>query len=124
MRHPPKRCRARVACEKHRSAHRTPDTVVPLAKAQGRGFQIIIAGAGGRAAPAGHDRVADGTSVFGLRSNPRLGRVDSLYPSIQMPQSAFFFRSERLPMWHIVLFGCFLCILLIGSFCLHFWLPF
>ena len=53
-----------ITCEKHIvSAHRTPDRLFAFAKgAKAAGFKIIIAGAGGCGAPAGHDGLAHRTA--------------------------------------------------------------
>ena len=69
------------------SAHRTPERLYEYAKsAKSRGLKVIIAGAGGRRAPARHDRLAD--PAAGARRADRhhpLGGQDSLYSIVQMP---------------------------------------
>lgn len=69
------------------SAHRTPDRMVAFAKgAQAKGYQIIIAGAGGAAHLPGMTAALTALPVFGV---PVEGKVlhgqDSLYSIVQMP---------------------------------------
>ena len=65
------------------SAHRTPDRMVDYAtSAEGRGLQLIIAGAGGAAHLAGHTVLP----VIGVPVRSRaLSGMDSLLSIVQMP---------------------------------------
>ncbi|MFP3014457.1 MAG: 5-(carboxyamino)imidazole ribonucleotide mutase [Arsenophonus sp.] len=70
------------------SAHRTPDKLFAFAEqAKEKGFQIIIAGAGGAAHLPGMLAAKTLVSVFGvpIETIP-LNGIDSLYSIIQMPK--------------------------------------
>ncbi|MFM7027217.1 MAG: 5-(carboxyamino)imidazole ribonucleotide mutase [Chakrabartia sp.] len=69
------------------SAHRTPDRLVDYAKsAQGRGLQVIIAGAGGAAHLPGMAASMTTLPVLGVPVESKaLSGVDSLYSIVQMP---------------------------------------
>ncbi len=69
------------------SAHRTPDKVAEFMRnAKDRGFEIIVAGAGGAAALPGVCAAYTSLPVLGvpLASSP-LGGVDALHSIVQMP---------------------------------------
>ena len=69
------------------SAHRTPDWMAEYAKAaEGRGLEVIIAGAGGAAHLAGALAAHSTLPVIGvpLESSP-LGGFDALLSTVQMP---------------------------------------
>ncbi len=69
------------------SAHREPDLFVDYAKtAQGRGIEVIIAGAGGAAHLPGMCAAIFPFPVIGVPIHTKtLGGVDSLYSIVQMP---------------------------------------
>jgi len=69
------------------SAHRTPDRLVAFAKgAKAKGFQVIIAGAGGAAHLPGMTAAMTTLPVFGVPVESKaLGGLDSLYSIVQMP---------------------------------------
>jgi 5-(carboxyamino)imidazole ribonucleotide mutase len=69
------------------SAHRTPDVLASFAKsAEGRGLQIIIAGAGGAAHLPGMLAAHTHLPVLGVPVRSRvLNGVDSLLSIVQMP---------------------------------------
>ena len=69
------------------SAHRTPHKAAEFAEnAEGRGIEVIIAGAGGAAHLAGVIASMTVLPVIGVPlSNSPLGGVDSLYSIVQMP---------------------------------------
>jgi len=69
------------------SAHRTPDQAVAFAReAEGRGFRVLVAGAGGAAHLAGVLAAHTPLPVIGvpLASSPLAG-FDSLLSTVQMP---------------------------------------
>jgi 5-(carboxyamino)imidazole ribonucleotide mutase len=69
------------------SAHRTPDKVAEFMRsAKERGFEVIVAGAGGAAALPGVCAAYTSLPVLGvpLTSSP-LGGVDALHSIVQMP---------------------------------------
>ena len=69
------------------SAHRTPDQAVAFAReAEGRGFKVLIAGAGGSAHLAGVVAAHTPLPVIGvpLAGSP-LGGFDALLSTVQMP---------------------------------------
>jgi len=69
------------------SAHRTPDQAVAFAReAEGRGFKVLVAGAGGSAHLAGVVAAHTALPVIGvpLAGSP-LGGFDSLLSTVQMP---------------------------------------
>lgn len=69
------------------SAHRTPDRLYDFAKsARDKGFQIIIAGAGGAAHLPGMTAALTPLPVFGVPVESKaLSGVDSLHSIVQMP---------------------------------------
>jgi len=69
------------------SAHRTPDRMVDYAKtAQGRGIQVIIAGAGGAAHLPGMVASLTSLPVIGVPvKTSTMSGLDSLYSIVQMP---------------------------------------
>ena len=69
------------------SAHRNPDTTAQLAReAQGRGIQVIIAGAGLAAALPGAMAAHTPLPVIGVPlASGALNGIDSLYSIVQMP---------------------------------------
>lgn len=69
------------------SAHRTPDRMVDFARgAEGRGLQVIIAGAGGAAHLPGMVSALTPLPVLGVPVESRvLAGVDSLLSIVQMP---------------------------------------
>ncbi len=69
------------------SAHRTPDLMVEYAKeAQGRGLEVIIAGAGGAAHLPGMVASLTSLPVIGVPVSSRaLNGLDSLLSIVQMP---------------------------------------
>lgn len=69
------------------SAHRMPDTFVDYAtKAEDRGVEVIIAGAGGAAHLPGMCAALYDLPVIGIPIHTKsLGGVDSLYSIVQMP---------------------------------------
>ena len=69
------------------SAHRTPDRLWDFARgAKAKGFQIVIAGAGGAAHLPGMTAAMTPLPVFGVPiPSPNLGGRDSLYSIVQMP---------------------------------------
>ena len=77
-----------VACDvRVLSAHRTPDQAVAFAReAEGRGFRVLIAGAGGSAHLAGVVAAHTPLPVIGvpLAGSP-LGGIDALLSTVQMP---------------------------------------
>ena len=77
-----------IAYEQHiMSAHRTPDKVAEFMRsAKERGFEVIVAGAGGAAALPGVCAAYTSLPVLGvpLTSSP-LGGVDALHSIVQMP---------------------------------------
>lgn len=89
MRHAAEICQAlEVAYEKRIvSAHRTPDRLVAFAKgAQGRGIEVIIAGAGGAAHLPGMIAAMTLVPVLGVPVESKALRgQDSLYSIVQMP---------------------------------------
>ncbi|MGP1930308.1 MAG: 5-(carboxyamino)imidazole ribonucleotide mutase [Arsenophonus sp. ET-YP4-MAG3] len=70
------------------SAHRTPDKLFMFAEqAKEKGFQVIIAGAGGAAHLPGMLAAKTLVSVFGVPViTETLNGIDSLYSIIQMPK--------------------------------------
>ena len=70
------------------SAHRTPDDALEFAKsAAGRGFRVVIAGAGGAAHLAGVLAAATALPVIGVPiAVGELGGIDSLLAMVQMPK--------------------------------------
>ncbi len=70
------------------SAHRTPDKLFSFAEqAQGNGFQVIIAGAGGAAHLPGMIAAKTLVPVLGVPvQSAALSGVDSLYSIVQMPR--------------------------------------
>jgi 5-(carboxyamino)imidazole ribonucleotide mutase len=70
------------------SAHRTPAlTAEYAAAAEGRGIQVIIAGAGGAAHLAGVMASHTVMPVVGVPvQSPALGGIDSLLSTVQMPK--------------------------------------
>jgi 5-(carboxyamino)imidazole ribonucleotide mutase len=77
-----------IAFEQHvMSAHRTPDKVADFMRgAKDRGFEVIVAGAGGAAALPGVCAAYTPLPVLGvpLASSP-LGGVDALHSIVMMP---------------------------------------
>ena len=68
------------------SAHRTPDATAEFArKAADRGFQVIIAGAGGAAHLAGVIAAHTWLPVLGVPVQSKLQGLDSLLSTAQMP---------------------------------------
>jgi len=69
------------------STHRAPEETAKYAKsAKGRGIKIIIAGAGGAAAPPGSLAALTTLPVIGVPIETKaLGGVDSLYSIVSMP---------------------------------------
>lgn len=69
------------------SAHRTPDRMVDYARsAEGRGIQVIIAGAGGAAHLPGMTAALTHLPVLGVPVQSKaLSGVDSLLSIVQMP---------------------------------------
>ena len=69
------------------SAHRTPDWLVEFAKtAEGRGLEVIIAGAGGAAHLAGVCAARTSLPVLGVPMQSKaLNGMDSLLSTVQMP---------------------------------------
>ena len=69
------------------SAHRMPDTFVDYAtKAEDRGVEVIIAGAGGAAHLPGMCAALYDLPVIGIPIHTKsVGGVDSLYSIVQMP---------------------------------------
>ena len=69
------------------STHRAPEETSQYAKAlQGRGFQVVIAGAGGAAALAGVVASLTSLPVIGIPIQTQaLGGMDSLLSTVQMP---------------------------------------
>jgi 5-(carboxyamino)imidazole ribonucleotide mutase len=69
------------------SAHRSPDRVLAYAReAEGRGIQVLIAGAGGAAHLAGVLAAHTSLPVIGVPiPGPALGGLDSLLSTVQMP---------------------------------------
>jgi 5-(carboxyamino)imidazole ribonucleotide mutase len=69
------------------SAHRTPERLYAFAKgAQGQGFKVIIAGAGGAAHLPGMTAAMTALPVFGVPIESKaLSGLDSLYSIVQMP---------------------------------------
>jgi len=76
-----------VPHEKHvMSAHRTPDlTTAFAAGAEGRGIEVIIAGAGGAAHLAGVVAAHTVVPVLGVPVTSALQGLDSLLSTVQMP---------------------------------------
>ena len=70
------------------SAHRTPDDALEFARsAAGKGFQVVIAGAGGAAHLAGVLAAATALPVIGVPiAVGDLGGIDSLLAMVQMPK--------------------------------------
>lgn len=70
------------------SAHRTPDKLFSFAEqAQGNGYQVIIAGAGGAAHLPGMIAAKTLVPVLGVPvQTAALSGVDSLYSIVQMPR--------------------------------------
>lgn len=70
------------------SAHRTPDKLFSFAEqAQGNGYQVIIAGAGGAAHLPGMIAAKTLVPVLGVPvQSAALSGVDSLYSIVQMPR--------------------------------------
>ncbi|MBV4413889.1 5-(carboxyamino)imidazole ribonucleotide mutase [Enterobacteriaceae bacterium YMB-R22] len=70
------------------SAHRTPDKLFSFAEtAENRGFQVIIAGAGGAAHLPGMIAAKTLVPVLGVPvQSAALSGVDSLYSIVQMPR--------------------------------------
>ncbi|EOL8959590.1 5-(carboxyamino)imidazole ribonucleotide mutase [Cronobacter dublinensis] len=70
------------------SAHRTPDKLFSFAEsAQGNGFQVIIAGAGGAAHLPGMIAAKTLVPVLGVPvQSAALSGLDSLYSIVQMPR--------------------------------------
>jgi len=69
------------------SAHRTPERLYAFAKgAKAKGFQVIIAGAGGAAHLPGMTAAMTPLPVFGVPVESKvLSGLDSLYSIVQMP---------------------------------------
>lgn len=68
------------------SAHRTPDATAEFARsAAGRGFRVIIAGAGGAAHLAGVIAAHTWLPVLGVPIQSKLLGLDSLLSTAQMP---------------------------------------
>ena len=69
------------------SAHRTPDLMTEYAReAEGRGLEVIIAGAGGAAHLPGMVAAMTTLPVFGVPVESRTMKgIDSLYSIVQMP---------------------------------------
>ncbi|CAM5777200.1 N5-carboxyaminoimidazole ribonucleotide mutase [Labrys miyagiensis] len=69
------------------SAHRTPDRLYEFARtAKSRGFQLVIAGAGGAAHLPGMAAALTPLPVFGVPVESKaLSGVDSLHSIVQMP---------------------------------------
>jgi 5-(carboxyamino)imidazole ribonucleotide mutase len=68
------------------SAHRTPDATAEFARqAAGRGFRVIIAGAGGAAHLAGVIAAHTWLPVLGVPIQSKLQGLDSLLSTAQMP---------------------------------------
>ncbi|MDT3379983.1 5-(carboxyamino)imidazole ribonucleotide mutase [Labrys portucalensis] len=69
------------------SAHRTPDRLYDFAKsAKGKGFKLVIAGAGGAAHLPGMAAALTPLPVFGVPVESKaLSGVDSLHSIVQMP---------------------------------------
>lgn len=69
------------------SAHRTPERLYDFAKgAQGNGYQVVIAGAGGAAHLPGMTAAMTPLPVLGVPiPGAALGGADSLYSIVQMP---------------------------------------
>lgn len=69
------------------SAHRTPDHMVEFAKsAQSKGYQVIIAGAGGAAHLPGMVASLTDLPVIGVPVESKtMSGIDSLYSIVQMP---------------------------------------
>ena len=68
------------------SAHRMPDVFTEYAtKAEERGIEVIIAGAGGAAHLPGMCAAMFDLPVIGVPIQTTLGGVDSLYSIVQMP---------------------------------------
>lgn len=69
------------------SAHRTPEDVAEFAgKAESRGLEVIIAGAGGAAHLAGVTAAMTLVPVLGVpMESPALKGMDSLLSTVQMP---------------------------------------
>jgi len=68
------------------SAHRTPDLAAEYAKgAEGRGMEVIIAGAGGAAHLAGVVAALSMLPVLGVPVQSKLNGLDSLLSIVQMP---------------------------------------
>ncbi len=77
-----------ISCEmKVLSAHRTPDLLFEyIAHVEGRGFKVIIAGAGGAAHLAGAIASKTLLPVIGVPIETKaLGGLDSLLSIVQMP---------------------------------------
>jgi 5-(carboxyamino)imidazole ribonucleotide mutase len=77
-----------IAHESHvMSAHRTPDQVREFASAaQARGFEVIIAAAGGAAALPGAVKAYTTLPVIGVPvPSSELKGIDSLYAMVQLP---------------------------------------
>lgn len=77
-----------ISCEmKVLSAHRTPDLLFEyIAQIEGRGFKVIIAGAGGAAHLAGVIASKTLLPVIGVPIETKaLGGLDSLLSIVQMP---------------------------------------
>lgn len=75
-------CEARIV-----SAHRTPDRLVAFAKgAEGEGFQVVIAGAGGAAHLPGMTASMTNLPVLGVPiESAAMKGMDSLLSIVQMP---------------------------------------
>jgi len=68
------------------SAHRTPELAAEYAKgAEGRGMEVIIAGAGGAAHLAGVVAALSMLPVLGVPVQSKLNGLDSLLSIVQMP---------------------------------------
>jgi 5-(carboxyamino)imidazole ribonucleotide mutase len=68
------------------SAHRAPDALFEYASsAEGRGLQVIIAGAGGAAHLPGVCAAKTLLPVFGVPIQSKLNGLDSLLSMVQMP---------------------------------------
>ena len=68
------------------SAHKTPDEAISFAtEAAGRGFGVIIAGAGKAAHLAGVMAAKSLLPVIGVPLNASLNGLDSLLSTVQMP---------------------------------------
>src|SRR5262245_51405305 len=68
------------------SAHRTPELAAEYAKgAEGRGMEVIIAGAGGAAHLAGVVAALTMLPVLGVPIQSKLNGLDSLLSIVQMP---------------------------------------